>query len=125
LIWGTRASQHIVSHFDPDKPYRSSEIHRWYYPEFEVEIDPALIHQDWVSIRTLMWNYVGIIRNRKRLERARADLDYLKHRIEKFYKGAKMDPLVVGLKHGIQVAWLIMYAALSNPESRGAHFIAD
>jgi L-aspartate oxidase len=125
LIWGTRASQHIVSHFDPEKPYRPSEIHRWYYPEVEVEIDPALIHQDWVSIRTLMWNYVGIIRNRKRLERARADLDYLKHRIEKFYRGAKMDPLVVGLKHGIQVAWLIMYAALSNPESRGAHFLSD
>jgi len=125
LIWGTRASQYIASHFDPDKPYRHSDIHRWYYPESDLEIDPALIHQDWVSIRTMMWNYVGIIRNRKRLERARADLDYLKHRIQKFYRGARMDPLVVGLKHGIQVAWLIMYAALSNPESRGAHFITD
>jgi L-aspartate oxidase len=125
LIWGTRASQHIVAHFDPDRPYEPEEIHRWYYPLPEVEIDPALVHQDWVSIRTMMWNYVGIIRNRKRLERAKADLDYLRHRIDKFYKGAKMDPLVVGLKHGIQVAWLIMFAALSNPESRGAHFITE
>jgi L-aspartate oxidase len=52
-------------------------------------------------------------------------MNYLRHRIEKFYKEAKIDPLVVGLKHGIQVAWLIMYAALSNPESRVAHFITD
>lgn len=125
LIWGTRAARHIVSHFDPETPYKPSEIHKWYYPEQEEETDPALIHQDWVSIRTTMWNYVGIIRTKKRLERAKADLDYLRHRIEKFYKQTRMDPLVVGLKHGIQVAWLIMYAARSNPESRGAHFITD
>jgi len=125
LVWGTRSAQQIVSHFDPKIPCKISDIHEWYYPDFEEEVDPALIHQDWVSIRTTLWNYVGIIRTRKRLERARADMDYLRHRIEKFYKEAKMDPLVVGLKHGIQVAWLIMYAALSNPESRGAHFITD
>jgi len=125
LVWGTRSAKQIVAHFDPEMPCKISEIHDWYYPEEEEEVDPALIHQDWVSIRTTLWNYVGIIRTRKRLERARADLDYLRHRVEKFYKEAKMDPLVVGLKHGIQVAWLIMYAALSNSVSRGAHFITD
>ncbi|MEE8378269.1 MAG: L-aspartate oxidase [Candidatus Aminicenantaceae bacterium] len=125
LVWGTRSAQKIVSNFDPEIPCEISDIHDWYYPDFEEEIDPALIYQDWMSIRTTLWNYVGIIRTRKRLERARADMDYLRHRIEKFYKEAKMDPLVVGLKHGIQVAWLIMFAALSNPESRGAHFITD
>ncbi len=125
LVWGTRSTQQIVSHFDPEIPCNISDIHDWYYPDFEEEIDPALILQDWVSIRTTLWNYVGIIRTRKRLERAKADMNYLRHRIEKFYKEAKMDPNVVGLKHGIQVAWLIMYAALSNPESRGAHFITD
>ena len=72
-----------------------------------------------------MWNYAGIIRTTKRLERATADLDYLRHRIERFYKEAKMDPKVVGLKHGIQVAQLITYAALSNPVSRGAHYIKN
>ena len=125
LVWGTRSAQQIVSHFDPGIPCKLSDIHHWYYPDVEEEIDPALIHQDWVSIRTTLWNYVGIIRTKKRLERARADLDYLRHRIEKFYKQARMDPLVVGLKHGIQVAWLIMYAALSNPVSRGAHYITE
>jgi L-aspartate oxidase len=125
LIWGTHAAQHIAAHFDPRTPCKPSEVRDWYYPNLEEEIDPALINQDWLSIRTTMWNYVGIIRTKKRLERARADLDYLRHRIEKFYKEAKMDPLVVGLKHGIHVAWLILHAALGNPQSRGAHFITD
>lgn len=125
LVWGTRSAKQIVSFFDPEIPCEISEIHDWYYPTKEEEVDPALIHQDWVSIRTTLWNYVGIVRTTKRLERARADLNYLRHRVEKFYKEAKIDPLVVGLKHGIQVAWLIMYAALSNPESRGSHYISD
>jgi L-aspartate oxidase len=124
LVWGRRASESIVSHFDPAQ-LDPSNIHDWYYPEKEEEIDPALINQDWLSIRSTMWNYAGIIRTKKRLERAKADLDYLRHRIEKFYKEAKMDEKIVGLKHGIQVALLITYAALGNPKSLGAHYIKD
>lgn len=125
LVWGTRTSKHIASHFNPSMSYKPSDIHKWYYPEREEEADPALINQDWISIRSTMWNYAGIIRTKKRLERAKADLDYLHHRIEKFYKEARMDEKVVGLKHGIQVALLITYAALSNPVSLGAHYIQD
>lgn len=125
LVWGKRAAQYIVSHFDPETPYKPSEIHDWYYPEKEEEIDPALINQDWLSIRSTMWNYTGIIRRRKRLERAKADLDYLHHRIEKFYKGAKMDKKIVSLKHGIQVALLITTSALNNTVNRGAHYRED
>lgn len=122
LIWGTRAANHIANHFNPTPSYNPSDIHQWYYPEKEEEIDPALINQDWVFIRSTLWNYAGIIRTEKRLERARADLDYLRHRIEKFYREAKMDVKVVGLKHGIQVAQLITSAAISNPINRGAHY---
>jgi len=125
LVWGTRAAKHIASHFDPSRLYKESEIHPWYYPEKEEGIDPALINQDWLTIRSTMWNYAGIIRTKKRLERAKADLEYLRHRIEKFYKEATMDPKVVGLKHGIQVALMITHAAISNPVSRGAHCIKE
>lgn len=125
LVWGTRAAQDIDAHFDPAPPYKPSEIHPWYYPDKEEAIDPALVNQDWLSIKSTMWNYAGIIRTRKRLERAKADLEYLKHRIEKFYKEAKMNPKVVGLKHGIQVALMITHAALANPVSKGAHYRKD
>jgi L-aspartate oxidase len=125
LVWGTRAAQDIAAHFDPALPYEPEEIHPWYYPEREEEIDPALINQDWLTIRSTMWNYAGIIRTGKRLERAKADLEYLRHRIDKFYKEARMDPKVVGLKHGIQVALMITHAALANTVSLGAHYRKD
>ena len=125
LVWGTRAAKDIVRHFDPARPYKASDIPPWYYPEKEEGFDPALINQDWLTIRTTMWNYAGIIRTSKRLERAKADLEYLRHRIEKFYKEATMDPKVVGLKHGIQVALMITHAAISNSVSRGAHYIKE
>ena len=124
LVWGRRASKHIASHFD-SAIHDPSSIHDWYYPYKEEEVDPALINQDWISIRSTLWNYAGIIRTKKRLERAKADLDYLRYRIEKFYKEAKIDEKVVGLKHGIQVALLITYAALGNPNSLGAHFLKE
>jgi L-aspartate oxidase len=123
LVWGTRAARQIAERFDPTISYRASDIHDWYYPEVEEAIDPALINQDWLTIRTTMWNYAGIIRTRKRLERANSDLEYLKHRIEKFYKEAAMDIKIVGLKHGIQVALMITHAALANPVSLGAHYL--
>jgi L-aspartate oxidase len=123
LVWGTRTAQHIAANFNPVAKFAVRNIHQWYYPEKEEETDPALINQDWISIRSTMWNYAGIIRTTKRLERARADLDYLHHRIVKFYKEARMDANVVGLKHGIQVALLITYAALGNPVSRGSHYL--
>jgi len=125
LVWGTRAGRHIVEHFDRAVPDKESEIHRWYYPKTQEAIDPALVNQDWLLIRSTMWNYAGIIRTRKRLERAKADLEYLRHRIEKFYTEAKMEAKVVGLKHGIEVALMITHAALANPVSLGAHYIKD
>ncbi len=125
LVWGTRAGRDIGERNERGLPFRESEIHSWYYPKKEEEVDPALVNQDWLTIRSTMWNYAGIIRTRKRLERAKADLDYLKHRIEQFYRQARMEPATVALKHGIQVALMITHAALANPVSRGAHFIKD
>jgi len=123
LVWGTRAARDIAERFDDSRPYKASEIHRWYHPKKEETVDPALVNQDWLTIRSTMWNYAGIIRTLKRLERAKSDLEYLSHRIEKFYRAARLEPALVGLRHGILVALMITRAALSNPVSRGAHFI--
>jgi L-aspartate oxidase len=123
LVWGTRAARDIAGRFDSTKPYKASDIHRWYAPKVGEAVDPALVNQDWLTIRSTMWNYAGIIRTRKRLERAKSDLEYLRHRIERFYREARVDPSIVSLRHGIQVALMITHAALSNPASRGAHFL--
>jgi L-aspartate oxidase len=125
LVWGTRAGRDMASRPDRPVPPGDADIHDWYYADGEETSDPALINQDWLTIRSTMWNYAGVIRRRKRLERAKADLEYLRHRIEKFYREAAMDPSIVGLRHGIEVAQLITHAALANPVSAGAHYRVD
>ncbi|MBM3294772.1 MAG: FAD-binding protein, partial [Candidatus Aminicenantes bacterium] len=124
LVWGTRAGSEAAAAAG-GPAFRESDIHEWYYPEHPEAFDPALINQDWLTIRSTMWNYAGIIRTRKRLERAKSDLEYLRHRVEKFYKEASPDPKIVGLRHGLQVALMITQAALANPTSAGAHYRLD
>jgi L-aspartate oxidase len=76
-----------------------------------------------VTIKTIMWNYNGIIRTVKRMERAKADLEYLKRRIEKFYQQSEIGNRIITLRDSVQAALLIVEAALRNRVSRGAHFI--
>jgi L-aspartate oxidase len=123
LVWGVRAAQHIAAQFDGERPYQESEIPSWQPPEKEEEVDPALIQQDWLSITSTMWNYVGIIRTIKRLERGTDDLRYLKNRIDDFYRKAHLTPMVLNLRNGIQTALIVAEAAFSNRKSRGAHYI--
>jgi len=125
LVWGTRAGRDSATAADAPPSFRDEDVHEWYYPERPEAFDPALINQDWLTIRSTMWNYAGIIRTRKRLERAKSDLEYLHHRVERFYKEASPEPKIVGLRHGLQVALLITNAALANPTSAGAHYRLD
>ena len=105
--------------------YSENDIHEWHPPVHPEEVDPALINQDWLTIRSTMWNYAGLVRTGKRLERAKADLEYLEHRIDKFYREAILDPDIIRLRHGLQVALMIVRAAIANPVSAGAHYRID
>lgn len=95
----------------------------WVYPLPEEEFDPVLIRDDLLNIRSTMWNYAGIIRTRKRLLRAISDLNYLEHRVERFYRGAKLTREIVELRNSVVAASIIAQAAASNQESIGCHYI--
>jgi L-aspartate oxidase len=88
-----------------------------------VEFDPVLISHDLLNIRMTMWNYAGIIRTQKRLQRVLNDLGYLSHRVEQFYREARMTRSIIELRNAVLTASIIAKAAQSNPESRGAHYV--
>lgn len=69
-----------------------------------------------------MWNYVGLIRTTKRLERAEKILRGLQLQINNFYAGYKLTKNLLALRSSIQNALLITYAALKNKNSKGCHF---
>lgn len=122
VVWGARAAEKIIQTGVTLPTWTKTEIPPWQDIGLEEDVDPALIVQDWATIRTTMWNYAGIVRTTKRLERAQADLEYLSHRIEQFYRKTKLTDSLIGLRNGIQVALIVINAALLNRVSRGCHF---
>ncbi len=125
LLWGHRAAEAIARELPGILRPKDDDFAIWQPPaEFE-EPDPLLVDQDWSLIRTTLWNYAGIIRSGARLERGRADMGYLYHRIERFYREAPLSRSLLELRSAIICARLILKAALLNRESRGCHYRVD
>ncbi|MCK4956901.1 MAG: FAD-binding protein, partial [Candidatus Cloacimonetes bacterium] len=125
LLWAKKATDDILENFEPIPEKRLSNIPNWQLPAYREEFDSLLLQQDWKAIQLTMWNYAGIIRTNKGLERAKSDLNYYSHRILKFYKQAKLTKQIIELRNGIVSASIIVNAALHNRESRGCHFIKN
>ena len=124
LLWGMSAADDIAARFFVDKLDQDifGSIPDWKHPGDEQNDDPALIAQDWTTIRNIMWNYVGIIRSQGRLRRAFADLRDLSSRLHDFYKHTPLSQRLVHLFHGCQTAYLITQSALRNKQSLGCHY---
>jgi L-aspartate oxidase len=125
LVWGAQAAASIAERLRPERVFPESTfaaIPNWKAPGDARNEDPALIQQDWTTIRNTMWNYVGIVRTAERLGRAVADLRDLEKRLARFYHETKISKAIVDLFHGVHAAHLIAIAALKNPVSRGCHY---
>jgi L-aspartate oxidase len=124
LVWGESAARSIAERLKasrvPEPVFRA--IPDWMSPGDARNEDPALIQQDWATIRNTMWNYVGIVRTAERLGRAAADLRDMEKRLTRFYHVTKISKSIVDLFHGVRAASLIAQAALKNPVSRGCHY---
>ena len=123
LMWAKQAADHIHEYGEKIVSKRFDKIPDWHGPEYSEEFDPLLFQQDWKMIQLTMWNYAGIVRTRKGLARARADLTYHAHRILKFYREAKLNRQIIELRNGVVNASIIVRAASRNKKSTGCHFL--
>ena len=123
LYWGVRCAHRVLESTKPLSHGLMQSVPPWIEPKVEEDFDPVLINQDMKTIQSTMWNYAGIIRSRKRLLRALADLGYLSHRIEQFYQGASLTRRIIELRNSVVTASIIAKAALQNRVSKGCHYI--
>lgn len=121
LVFGERAARGAVE--------RAQKLSLDFSPKEWVHesgrVDPALLQQDWRLLKQTLWNYVGLVRSARRLERAEKIIASLRYEIESFYRESALSEELIGLRNGVLVATLLLYSALRNPRSIGTHFLKE
>ncbi|MGE1362921.1 L-aspartate oxidase [Escherichia coli] len=123
LVYGWSAAEDISRRI----PYAHgvSTLPPWDESRVENPDERVVIQHNWHELRLFMWDYVGIVRTTKRLERALRRITMLQQEIDEYYAHFRVSNNLLELRNLVQVAELIVRCAMMRKESRGLHFTLD
>ncbi|EEC8236644.1 L-aspartate oxidase [Escherichia coli] len=123
LVYGWSAAEDITRRM----PYAHgvSTLPPWDESRVENPDERVVIQHNWHELRLFMWDYVGIVRTTKRLERALRRINMLQKEIDEYYAHFRVSNNLLELRNLVQVAELIVRCAMMRKESRGLHFTLD
>ena len=122
LVCAHRASVRILAH---PLPRVDVTIPEWQSGHAHDPDEMVVVSHNWDEIRRLMWDYVGIVRTNKRLQRAQKRIANLRDEIQEYYWNFTVTGDLLELRNIATVAELIVASALTRPESRGLHYHLD
>jgi len=120
-VLGRTCAEHIVA----TSPAAAPALPDWDESQVEDADEQVVISHNWDELRLMMWNYVGIVRTTRRLERALHRIELLKSEIEDYYANFRVNRDLLELRNLVDCAELVVRSALMRRESRGLHYSRD
>jgi L-aspartate oxidase len=124
VVFAEAAAAEALARF-ADLPPPDERVAPWREGDATESSEAVVITQNWDEIRRLMWNYVGIVRTDKRLERARRRIRLLREEIDEYYWNFRLTPDLIELRNLAVVAEVVIESARRRKESRGLHYTLD
>jgi L-aspartate oxidase len=122
LVCAHRAAEHVRAH--PPCP-ADFQIPHWHSGNAHNPDEMVVVSHNWEEIRRVMWDYVGIVRTNKRLQRAQSRISNLQEEIQQYYWDFIVTNDLLELRNIATVAEVIIACALRRPESRGLNYNLD
>ncbi len=123
FVYGMSASAHITAQHQGS--YQAPHVPEWDDSQVTNPDEDVVILQNWDELRQTMWNYVGIVRTTKRLQRALHRIEMLNREITEYYQDYQVSKNLIELRNLVLVSEMIVRCAMERKESRGLHFTLD